>query len=233
MFIIASSGRSGTYALCTALAQFSNYEVLHEPQPLLLNEAYLKHHNLDYKTTTFNERMNYFKKKSNQKYGESFRAPNLLMDIKDIAPQSKFLILVRNPLEYVISANSKQVFQKNDIYDQNRLIPLNLNKFDELSIAEKIAWHWVTVNQYLLDFSQTTQGQSKIFILHDLSKQIKPIARFLNVTLKRPIKLRRFLRTRPNSATSYNTPPGYQEQLIIDITESLWTKIKQQYNELQ
>lgn len=226
MFIIASSGRSGTLALCNALANFSDYEVQHEPPPRLLKEAYLKHHNLDYRTPIFEERMAFFRQKASQKYGESFRAQNLLDEILEAAPNTRFLLIFRNPLEYIVSAHSKKVFRKNDEFDQNRIVPLEIEEeLDQLTIAEKIAQHWICMNQYLVNFAVEYPENSKVIILDDLSKQIKPIAKYLGVSLKRPFRLRRFLGTRPNAATSYDSPPGYDEPYLLSLTENLWSEI--------
>src|SRR5690349_20386510 len=123
MFIIATSGRCGTKAICDGLAQFSDHEVRHEPTPTLLEEAWLKHGGSDYRTPTFNARMVGFAERDGTAYGESFRAPNLLSDIREVAPNTKFLVIVRRPDEYIRSAHIKGVLRRGDGWDQFRLMP--------------------------------------------------------------------------------------------------------------
>ncbi len=225
MFLIASSGRSGTFALCHGLNQFSDHEVLHEPEPRLLEEAYAKHKGLPYQTDVLNSRLHYFQGKSLEKYGESFRAPNLLSDVHNAVPNINILILIRHPLEYIISAHSKNVFRRNDVWDQTRIIPSFLNsEFHTLPLASKLAWHWVAINAYLLEFFETEFANTRIAITKDLSNQINDIATFLGVKIQDPDGLKAFFSSRPNAATSQELPDGYNEQAILDITESIWSR---------
>ena len=228
MFILASCGRSGTFAVCTGLNTYSDHIVAHEPEPLLLEEAFLKHTGQEYRTRTFNSRLAYFQEKSGEKYGESFRAPNLLPEIYAVVPEAKFLILARNPIEYVFSANAKRVFQKNDIWDQTRLVPLAFGKkFSELPLAEKIAWHWVIANDYLLQFIRRDEPNIKLAILSNLERQIFEIADFLEVRITQPDELKSFLAKRPNAAESYPSPVGFTQKQIEYITQPTWTKLTQ------
>lgn len=225
MFLIASSGRSGTFALCHGLNQYSDHQVLHEPAPRLLEEAYAKHEGLPYHTSALNSRLEYFREKSRENYGESFRAPNLLTDIHNVVRGIKYLILIRNPLEYIVSAHSKNVFRKNDIWDQTRIIPSFLKpEFHALPLAEKLAWHWVGINTYLLQFVETKTADTRVAITKDLGTQIDDITSFLGVKIRDQSGLKTFFASRPNAATSRDLPDGYSEQAILAITESTWSK---------
>lgn len=223
MFIIASSGRCGTYALCNGLGQYSDHAVLHEPNPRLLEEAFLKHVGAPYRTEGFTRRMQHFKERAGDKYGESFRAPNLLRDIHQVAPETRFLVLIRDPLEYIVSAHSKQVFQKKDIWDQTRIVPLELtHNFHELPLAEKLAWHWVSLNRYLLEFVESGIGVSRVAVISDLAREIGGLAEYLGVTIEGSEGLSAFLHTRPNSATSHALPEGYNRERLLSITAPVW-----------
>ena len=150
MFIIATSGRCGTKAICDGLAQFSDHDVRHEPTPTLLEEAWLKHNGRYYRTPTFEARMAGLSKSDNTAYGKSFRAPNLLANINAAAPHIRFLIVVRRPTDYVRSAHSRGVLRRGGGWDQFRLMPQHSTA---ASLAARIASHWQTINEYLLDFA--------------------------------------------------------------------------------
>lgn len=234
MFIIASSGRCGSYALTHGLNQFSDHQVFHEPAPQLLTEAFLKHLGQPYETEIFKARMNYFTDRAKEKYGESFRAPNLLTQVHQAAPQTKFLIIVRNPLEYVVSGYSKKLFQKDDIFDQTRLIPQkNTWDFSLLSVAEKIAWHWVTVNTYLLDFFESKPTISKLMVLSNLDDKIDQIADFLNVTITNREGMSVFLRSNPNKKLNSNLPSGFCIKTLTEITGEIWKKALKYHDEIE
>ena len=228
MFIIASCGRSGTFAICQGLNSYSDHIVAHEPDPLLISEAYLKHKGMEYRTNIYEERLKFFKSKAFEKYGESFRAPNLLPEIYTEVPDTKFLIMAREPIEYVISANAKRVFQKNDAWDQNRITPLAFgNRFDQLPLADKIAWHWVIENDYLVRFVALDRPNIKLAILSNLEKQIFEFAEFLDIQIINPEELITFLSKRPNSAEDYSEPPGFDQAHIQYISQPTWDRINQ------
>lgn len=227
MFLIASSGRSGTNAICDGLNAFSDHEVAHEPDPLLL-EAFLKHTGQDYQTAALARRMEFLRGRGGQAYGESFRAPNLLGEVAAAAPGAKFLILLRDPADYVISAHDRQVFRRGDVWDQTRLVPLSIpeEEFAALPLAEKIAWHWIAVNQYLLDFAGERRPDVKVAILADLQSQLPRMAEFLGVTITQPGKLQSFLSKKPNASGSKEPPPGYDRDRIHALCRPLWEQAR-------
>ncbi len=227
MFIIGSSGRCGTMALCQGLNQFSDHTVMHEPDPQLLEEAFLKHSAKPYKTPLLNERLAFFRARAAERYGESFRGPNLLTDIAEAVPQARFLILVRDPLEYVISAHSKNVFRKNDVFDQTRIVPLELgDSLMALPLAERIAWHWVAVNSYLLEFAESRAAAAKVMILGNLDSQIEAIVEHLRVKLTDREGLRTFLNLRPNKKETSDLPKDLDAAKLSLIASSVWQKAR-------
>jgi hypothetical protein len=226
-FLIASSGRCGTLAICNGLSNFSDYSVMHEPEPRLLEEAYLKHQNLDYRTDTFNNKIKYLQDRQSGNYGESFRAPNLLEEINFYVPSIKFLVIIRDPLEYILSSHYKRVFQKDDTWDRMRLIPLDKSlDFISLSLSEKLCWHWATINHYLLDFVESKKGKVKLLILGDLNKQIKQIADYLEINILAPKPLDEFLSLKPNSSNNKEFPSGYDQSILQKIYANEWERAK-------
>ncbi|WP_018428205.1 hypothetical protein [Hoeflea sp. 108] len=217
MFIIASSGRCGTEAICEGLSRYSDHVVRHEPTPTLLEEAWLKDRGQNYKTDAFHERMKGFA--TSGRYGESFRAPNLLHDIREVAAQTRFLIVVRKPLEYVLSAHSKRVLSKGNYWDQYRLLPPGNEEF---ALAMRIALHWRTVNEYLVKFAEET---SCPVVLHqDWANLLVSLPQFLGVTITDPISLKAYWSTRPNASISNAVPDGFAAETISNITNDVWRR---------
>ena len=226
MFIIASSGRSGTLAVCNGLDKFSDHTVMHEPEPTLLEEAFRKHAGLPFETPALWQRMEFFRERDHEKYGESFRAPNLLPEISRAAPNTKFLILIRNPADYVVSAHAKFVFRKkDDPWDRFRIIPVFPDfVIEDLPLAEKIAWHWVAVNRYLLDFADSSSSIVKVAILADLGGQIQAFSDFLGVGITDPEGLAAFLASRPNASDHAEYPAGYNPDRILSVCGNEWKR---------
>jgi hypothetical protein len=224
MFIIASSGRSGTLAVCNGLDKFSDYTVRHEPEPTLLEEAFRKHKGLPFETDTLHRRMAFFREKAAEKYGESFRAPNLLPEIRCAAPRAKFLILVRNPADYVVSAHAKSVFRKpDDPWDRFRIVPdFPDSAFGRLPLAEKIAWHWSAVNRYLLDFAEADTKNTEVAVVSNLESQIRELTAFLEIGVLDFQGLKAFLRSRPNASDHSEFPAGFDPERILSICGEQW-----------
>ena len=197
MFVIASSGRCGTLALCRGLDEFSDHTVEHEPEPKLLREAYLKHTGEEYRSETYRERLAFFQKRDGTPYGQSFRAPTLLDDVAGAAPQARFLVLVRHPLEYVVSAHFMRVLRRGDEWDELRIMPPGA---DGLPLAERLLAHWLEVNRYLIDFVKRNPARARLTVVERLEEKIVPLADYLDVRIERPAELRNLLTARPNAS---------------------------------
>lgn len=219
MFIIATSGRCGTKAICDGLAQFSDHEVRHEPAPTLLEEAWLKHNGQDYRTPVYSARMAEFAERNGNAYGESFRAPNLLRDIKEVAPATKFLIVVRTPAEYIRSAHSKGVLRKNDTWDRFRLMPPLPGKG---TLAARIAMHWKTINDYLLDFAE--HSEVPVVTHRDWFDLVDLLPHFLGVRITNSAAVSNYWNTRPNASIGRDLPDGFDNDVIGEITGSTWQR---------
>lgn len=223
MFIVASSGRCGTLALCQALNAASDHVVEHEPDPRLLPEAYLKHTGQPHLTPVLSERLRFFRERDGERYGQTFRAANLLPEIMEFAPRTRFLIMVRHPLEYVLSANYMRVFQRGDEWDQTRLMPLDV-EFDQLPLASKIAWHWQSVNSYLLDFAASHSAMARVAVLDRIEDSISDWASFLGIRITAPKVLEDVLLSRPNRSETKDQPEGFNEEALGAIVASVWAR---------
>lgn len=225
MFIIASTGRCGTAALCNGLDAFSDHEVAHEPPPRLLQEAYLKHIQGDYVTPLLREQLRFFASRSSARYGQSIRAPSLLFDFRAAAPAAPFLIIVREPLSYVRSAHAKGVLSKNNEWDATRIMPLDARADAACApLAERIAWHWVEVNRYLLEFAERSEGPCKVVTLESLEVAFPAWCDFLGVSVTDSRGLNAYLCTRPNASDDCRLPDGYIPQRLSELTEGTWAR---------
>lgn len=226
MFVIGSSGRCGTQAICQGLDRFSDHTVWHEPEPRLLVEALAKHRGQPYRSEAFDWVMGFFEEQSRGRYGQTFRAPNLLEDVRRAVPETRFLIVVREPLEYVRSAHGMRAFQRGDEWDTTRIMPLHLGgDVEDLPLAEKLAWHWVAINEHLLDFAAA--ASVPVHVLEDLSVQVREWAPLLGIDISDPAGLDSYLSTKPNSAEVKELPDRTDEDRLREITQPVWERIKE------
>jgi hypothetical protein len=228
MFIIASSGRAGTYALCTGLDRYSDHRVRHEPPPLLLDESFAKHRGEPFETDTFRDRLAGLVAMADQPHGESFRAVALLPELRAAVPTARFLVLVRDPLAYVRSAHAKRVFRKRDSpFDRTRLMPEEVAaRIDALPLAERIAWHWVALNRHCLDFAEAHPEACRVLLSERLEGRIPLLEECLGVRVDDPAALRAYLLERPNAGGSSELPEGYDEGRLLEITGAEWARAR-------
>jgi len=168
---IVSSGRTGTKFFENFFTyNFSRAYCLHEPYPSLrqlsinqyrksLSSKKIK------KEILLNRRLilNELYRKNISYYIESNPNLSLLIPyIKQIFPNYKFLVIIRNLKSYVVSAYNKSPddSQKKFLYDlddeQYRLQAKDIsenyiNEWHSFNRVEKIAWWWKTINNYLIE----------------------------------------------------------------------------------
>jgi hypothetical protein len=223
MFLIASTGRSGTVAVTEGLNAHSDHEVGHEPEPLL-REAWLKHHRRPYWTKAYRTRMAFYRDKvgSGARYGESFRTPNLVTDVLHRAPGSPLLVMVRDPEGYVLSAHARQVLSKDDQWDRYRLLPRRIDPSTPLAV--KIALHWQTVNGYLLR-AVDRHRPSRVVLFQPLDPVIDSWADFLGAGITDREGLRSYLTSHPNRSTSHDEPEGFDQ--VAARCRPMWDEIQE------
>ncbi len=228
MFLIPNTGRCASLALCSALNEYTDHRTQHEPEPRLLYESYLKSRGEPYATDTFRQKMESFHLKMNQTYGESFRAFNLLEDICREAPATKFLLLVRRPVEYVVSAYNKGVMTRgDDEWERYRVHP-KVHDYDVMPVYLRLAHYWKLLNAEMLSqVSSLRQGQALIAIVKDdISESVSAICDFLGVRIMDRPGLMRRLADRPNRSAKMDLPPGFSEAEIIGTCRPLLDEIR-------
>jgi hypothetical protein len=224
MFVVASTGRCATQALCHGLDRFSDHTVEHEPEPRLLREAYLKHRGLEYETPALAERMRFFAERDRTRYGQSVRAAPLLPEIHAAAPRARILILVRPPLEYVVSAHAKKVLRRGDEWDRMRIMPRDAT--DGAPLAHRLAQHWIEVNRHLLDFGATAGEMVRVAVLERLEQQLDEWADFLGVRIHDRGRLVRFVAGNPNAARRRVLPDGFDAARLEALTGQAWARAR-------
>jgi hypothetical protein len=226
MFLILSTGRCGTVAVCRALDTCSDHDVAHEPEPLLLEEGWRKHNGLPYRTETLEARLSFFHDHQHERYGEAFRSSPLAADIAEAAPLARMLILVRDPAEYVRSAHYMQVLAKPDSpWDRFRVMPHDDDP--TRSHAERIAGHWAVVNDYLLAFAEKTSSPVLVGIHGPLDDRIDQWAHFAGVSITDTAALGQVLAARPNSSKRSELPAGYDADSIRALVAPTWQRALQ------
>ncbi|MCK5081723.1 MAG: sulfotransferase [Candidatus Omnitrophica bacterium] len=70
---------------------------------------------------------------------------------KELFPKSKFIHLVRNPADFVISGLRRQWYQNKDPGDIGRL-KINSDVWDKMEIIEKVSWLWNETNTFIEEF---------------------------------------------------------------------------------
>lgn len=197
MFLVASSGRCATAAICSGLDQFSDHRMRHEPEPRLLGEALRAHQGRWRWSRTSLARMWEWRRLDGTPYGEAVRCAPLVVDIARVAPRSRIVVLVRRPDEYVRSAWGRGVMRKGDPeWDAMRILPADA---DGRAAVDRIALHYEAVNRILARTVERLGDRAMVAIVDDLDRVVDQIADFAGVRIHDRAGLAAHLASRPNS----------------------------------
>lgn len=223
MFLIASTGRCGTVALCSALGDHSDHEMAHEVPPRLLEEAWLKHRGESFRTPDYESKLALFRAKEHTAYGEAFRGCTLLPEIAEAAPGTRFLIVVRDPLGYIPSAHYMWVLRKpGTTWDGQRILPADDTPHRPLAL--RLADHWDEVNRYLLDFAESTSASVKVVLHGPLDERVDDWADFAGVRFIDRAAVSARLDQQLNSSTTFELPDGFDPVTIRARTRLQWER---------
>lgn len=199
VFIIASTGRCGTQAICDAFGLYSDHQVRHEPEPLLLAEAQRAHLGRWRYSPTYVRRMLGFRRLDGDRYGESVRCPTLVGDIARVAPGSRLVVLFRSPSGYMASAWSRGVMRKGDQWDQWRILPPDAAGRD---VVDLIGLHYAEVNQILADTVASLGDRATVVEVGDLDAVVDQVAVFAGIGITDRQAMSDLLAQRPNAGPS-------------------------------
>ncbi len=196
MFLVASTGRCGTRALCDALGAASDHRVRHEPEPRLLEEAHRAYHGRWRFTPTLLRRLYAWHRLDREPYGEALRCPTLLDDIARVARHARFVVLFRDPDGYLASAWGRGVLRKGNEWDRFRLLPAGA---EALPIADRILLHQAEVHALLAGFKARRPDRVLVCEARDLDRLLPRVCDFAGIALHDPARARAILAARPNA----------------------------------
>lgn len=189
---VVSTGRTGTNFFETFLNNASEkVYCIHEPAPDLFNISidkmrYKKDSKIILDYIRLNRKKYIYEVVKQQKWQFIESNPNasfLLSEIKSAFPDSRFLIIVRDPRTYVPSALNKSPRGDgiNNFYDdtdgRKRINAMDFkddkynSKWSSLTRLEKICWYWNKCNEELFNYNYNNKEHSIIVKYEDLFSQ--------------------------------------------------------------
>ena len=173
-FFTLSAGRCGTKSLAHMLDIASNAKVWHHPMPFLINEtfdAYCDIGDLDKKQEVFWKARGQFIYKTWSQgliHGETDHNMTPFCDaIAKSITNSKFIVLIRNPWEFVRSGMRRNYYNGHP-WDSGRLKPTNGHKdfsnWKGMDQFEKVCWLWNETYTFILDQIEKIDPK-RVFIL--------------------------------------------------------------------
>ena len=240
-FFVLSSGRCGTMTLAGLLNTASNAHVWHHPQPDLIREALAAYHGtIDKKKTFWEARYSILHKTWAEGliHGETdlLMSPFCDMLVNEI-PDSKFLVLVRDPRDFVRSGMRRNYYEGHG-WDFGRLRPQEgteaFERWNRLDQFDKICWLWRETYERILQIKEKIQ-EDRVKIVHfeDLvkdSRQTKEIFQFLDLKGFEEVKIEELLVRKLNAQKtgvfpkSHEWPKEFMNRLVQecgDLAKSL------------
>lgn len=200
----------------------------HEPAPRLLRESWLCHLGLQHRTPLLAERIAFFRGLLGASYGQTLRTAPLLPDFARELTPARFVLLFRDPAAYVRSAASRGVLARGDEWDLYRVMPLDVDLTD-LSRADRIALHWLSVNTHLVSFAKTYRERSLPLVVECLEDELDQIVSFAGWRIHDRPGLSRHLASRPNAGGV----PGFSLEEASSIRPEIWGRVAALWSEIR
>ncbi|HYA12848.1 MAG TPA: tetratricopeptide repeat protein, partial [Syntrophales bacterium] len=191
-FFVLSTGRCGTHTLAKILSLSKKVKMHHHPNPVMGNEStFLWKGDVNKSDVSRQILSPLISEASKDGLVHGSITPELTLFTDVIAqklPNSKFLILVRHPYQFVRSA-LKQNYYQGHSDDSLRLQPSKSSEFYSkwkgLSQIEKICWLWVETYKWILEVISKLNKQRYLIIhfedIQSGSSKIQEIFEFLNI----------------------------------------------------
>ncbi len=216
-FFVLSSGRCGTKSLARLLDTATNARVWHHPKPFLINETLAAYRGeIDLDKTLWASRGQIMFKSWSQGLVHGETDLNMTPFAPAIAselPESRFLILVRDPRDFVRSGMRRNYYQGHP-WDSGRLRPKEgtpeFEEFNRLDQFEKICWLWAETYRRIEEIADTI-GRERIMTVkfEDLisgTETIEKAFQFLGLEGFDPTKIKKELETKHNAQTTGQFP---------------------------
>lgn len=158
-FFTLSSGRCGTKTLAHILNIATNARVYHHPMPYLVDETLQAYHDIRDKRQTFwRARRSVIQDawKDDLIFGElDHNMTPFATTIAEDIPEAKFIVLVRNPWDFVRSGMRRNYYNGHP-WDSGRLRPEphhpDFERWHTMSRFQKVCWLWNETYQRILHY---------------------------------------------------------------------------------
>ncbi|MGM0540664.1 MAG: GSCFA domain-containing protein, partial [Thermodesulfobacteriota bacterium] len=230
-FFVLSAGRCGTMTLAHLLNTATNAKVWHHPQPDLIMEALFAHRGqIDKKQAFWRARYPIIHKTwaEGLTHGETDHLMTPFCDmIAEEIPESKFIVLVRDPRDFVRSGMRRGYYQSHP-WDQGRLRPMQgaseYREWQGLDQFQKICWLWNSTYTLINTFLGTLKkSRFKMILFEELisnPKITKDLFHFLGLTGYDYNKITEIIKRQLNQQMSGDFP-SYDKWPAI-LQQQLW-----------
>jgi len=196
---VLGTGRSGSTSIAKTLNQHSNCHAFHEDiyQLIRLSSWY---ENQGKKEKALKELERIFENKIWQADNEELiihsdqKLWNFIPFLSEYFPNAKFIHLVRNPYDSVVSMASRNWYKENEYFEYNsnhwakyRLQADRIGEIDEdvwanMSSLAKCTWYWYYINENIENALNSLSEERVLKVnLKDLSKEMNVIGEFLQL----------------------------------------------------
>lgn len=187
---VLSTGRCGTKLLTRIIEHHDNLAAFHKPNPELTYYSHFAYEHAFDKPELLKHIIDACRYEAlrdmyiaDLQYIETNnRITFFAYALLELFPNAKFIHLIRNPADFIISGYNRMWYSNTQLYDEARISPIeNSAIFDSYSQPEKIAWLWNATNQFIHDFKPSVPDDKIITIkAEDLFKEVKTSIRILN-----------------------------------------------------
>lgn len=240
-FFVLSTGRCGTQTLSQILATADNANVWHHPEPDPIEEAILAWWNrIDQKETFWKVRGPIIRQawSHGMIHGETDMLMTPFADaISEAIPQSKFIVLVRNPWSFVRSGMRRNYYRGHG-WDHGRLRPSEdediYQRWLELDQFSQICWLWnETYRRIALKLAHVPANRIFTLRFEDLIQKepaIRELFQFLDLEHYQKEKVQQVLSKKLNVQVEgdFDFPQNWGD----DLHRKLWNQCSEQIQKL-
>lgn len=187
---VLSTGRSGTKFLASLMQHSDLTDAYHEAEPRLMslmNYAFHHQHRKETLQKIIEAARFELILKSFIKGKIYFEANHCLTffasQLNLMFPESRFIVLVRHPGDFVASAARKGFLKNENIWEAGRIKMNNRVKWSKLSHIEKLAWLWTSTHLFIDKFLKTISEERYFLIrFEEMVSQHEKLADLLMFT---------------------------------------------------
>ena len=230
-FFTLSAGRCGTKSLAHLLDTASNARVWHHPQPFLINETLAAYRGeIDAEKVFWEARARFLCNSWAEGLIHGETDLNMTPFAETIAselPESRFIILVRDPRNFVRSGVRRNYYQGHP-WDSGRLRPkentAEYEEWNKLDQFEKVCWLWAETYRRIEKIAEAI-GRSRVLTIRfeDLmsgTETVEETFRFLGLEGFDPDRIVKALRVKHNAQTTGDFPRP--KDWAPELHEKLW-----------